>query len=149
LNQSIRITKEFTFEMAHALYGHNGACKNIHGHSYHLAVTVKGVPLEQEGQSSNGMVMDFSDLKRIVKENIIDIFDHALVLNSNSPQATIDLKGIAEKLILLPYQPTCENMLIDFAGKIKNHLPKELTLQRLLLRETTTSYAEWLTEDNL
>jgi 6-pyruvoyltetrahydropterin/6-carboxytetrahydropterin synthase len=147
--KTVRITKEFTFEMAHALYGHNGACKNIHGHSYQLSVTVKGIPLEQEGHSSNGMVMDFSDLKKIVKENIFDIFDHALVLNSNSPQATIDLKGIAEKLILLPYQPTCENMLVDFAERIKNHLPKDIILQRLLLRETATSYAEWVAEDNL
>jgi 6-pyruvoyltetrahydropterin/6-carboxytetrahydropterin synthase len=146
--QTIRISKEFTFEMAHALYGHKGDCKNIHGHSYKLTITLKGKPIQQEGHSSNGMVMDFSDLKKIVNENIINEFDHALALNANSPQADIDLKGIANKLILLPYQPTCENMLIDFSERINKKLPDGIKLHSMLLRETATSFAEWNCEDN-
>jgi 6-pyruvoyltetrahydropterin/6-carboxytetrahydropterin synthase len=147
--QKIRISKEFTFEMAHALYGHNGACRNIHGHSYKLTVTLKGYPLKQEGLSSNGMVMDFSDLKKIVNENIINVFDHALVLNTGSPHAELDLKSAGDKIILVPYQPTCENMLMDFSDRIKFKLPEGVILHSLVLRETATSFAEWYAEDNI
>ncbi len=63
----IRISKEFQFEMAHALYGYNGPCKNIHGHSYKLCVCVIGDVIKDETNAKNGMVMDFSDLKKIVQ----------------------------------------------------------------------------------
>jgi len=79
----IRVTKEFNFEMAHALYNYEGPCRNIHGHSYRLFVTVKGTPIKDVKHPENGMVIDFSKLKKIVKENIINIFDHSLVLYYN------------------------------------------------------------------
>ncbi|HQQ12325.1 MAG TPA: 6-carboxytetrahydropterin synthase, partial [Bacteroidales bacterium] len=62
----IRITKEFKFEMAHALLGYDGPCRNVHGHSYELIVTVIGEPIAETGHVKLGMVMDFGDLKRIV-----------------------------------------------------------------------------------
>jgi len=62
----IRITKEFQFEMAHALLGYDGPCKNIHGHSYQLKVTVKGVVKENTSDSDEGMVIDFGVIKKIV-----------------------------------------------------------------------------------
>jgi 6-pyruvoyltetrahydropterin/6-carboxytetrahydropterin synthase len=144
----IRISKEFTFEMAHVLYGHKGACKNVHGHSYQLTVTLKGSTINELGDSADGMVMDFSDLKKIVQEEVLEKFDHALVLNANSPHSELNLKGIADKLILLPFQPTCENMLTDFANRISKRLPSEISLHSLRLRETATTYAEWFAEDN-
>ena len=76
---SIRITKHFDFESAHALYGYDGKCKNIHGHSYHIYVTVIGTPIEDDKHPKNGMVMDFGDLKVIVKREIVSKFDHAVV----------------------------------------------------------------------
>ena len=69
---TIRITKEFTFETAHALYGYDGKCKNIHGHSYKLAVTVIGTPITDPTNVKMGMVIDFGDLKSIVKEEVVD-----------------------------------------------------------------------------
>ena len=69
----IRITKHFDFETAHALYGYDGKCKNIHGHSYHLHVTVIGIPIDDDQDPKNGMVMDFGDLKVIVKNEIIKL----------------------------------------------------------------------------
>ena len=63
----IRITKKFTFEAGHALYGYDGKCKNVHGHSYKLYVTVIGVPIADKDNVKYGMVIDFSDLKSIVK----------------------------------------------------------------------------------
>ncbi|HRG51617.1 MAG TPA: 6-carboxytetrahydropterin synthase [Bacteroidia bacterium] len=144
----IRVTKEFRFEMAHALLGYDGPCKNIHGHSYQLAVTLKGKPINNELDSKNGMVVDFADIKKLVTAQIIQPFDHALVLNK---ETSVQLKSELQehKLLMVAFQPTCENMLIHFVEKIKNALPPELTLHHLFLRETSTSFAEWYAEDNV
>jgi|TARA_B110000914_G_scaffold94478_1_gene83029 6-pyruvoyltetrahydropterin/6-carboxytetrahydropterin synthase len=143
----IRITKEFKFEMAHALHGYDGLCKNIHGHSYRLWVTVKGEVRNETGHTKDGMVMDFGVLKEIVKPNIVDKYDHSLVLNANSPHANIEL-SVFDKVYYLPYQPTSENLVIDFANQIKNSLPKGITLCKVILSETATSFAEWNVDDN-
>ncbi|NQW36550.1 MAG: 6-carboxytetrahydropterin synthase [Flavobacteriales bacterium] len=147
---NIRITKHFNFEAAHALYGYDGKCKNIHGHSYQLFVTVIGKPIKDSEHIKNGMVMDFGDLKKIVNKEIVADFDHATVLNNQSPHrdlATI-LTSNAHKIVLVEYQPTSENMLIDFAERIKKHLPKNVNLHNLKLYETADSYAEWFASDN-
>jgi 6-pyruvoyltetrahydropterin/6-carboxytetrahydropterin synthase len=143
----IRITKEFKFEMAHALHGYDGLCKNIHGHSYKLWVTVKGEVRNENGHVKDGMVIDFAELKEIVKPEIIDKYDHSLVLNANSPHASIDLSAF-EKVFYLPYQPTSENLVIDFATLIQSKIPKRITLCKVVLSETATSFAEWNLEDN-
>ena len=145
----IRITKEFKFEMAHALMGYDGPCRNIHGHSYALKVTVAGRPVTDETNPKLGMVMDFGDLKKIVREAIVDEFDHALVLNNKMPAQFIDeLKENFERIIMVDYQPTSELMIIDFAERIQKLLPQNVELKYLLLRETVTSYAEWFAEEN-
>jgi len=146
----IRITKQFTFETGHALYGYDGKCKNVHGHSYKLSVTVIGVPNSNKNHVKLGMVIDFGDLKKIVKEEIVDPFDHATVFNKHTPHIELaqELINRGHKVILANYQPTSENMVIDFAEKIKKRLPKEVTLHALKLRETETAYAEWYASDN-
>jgi 6-pyruvoyltetrahydropterin/6-carboxytetrahydropterin synthase len=145
---SLRITKEFNFEMAHALYGYDGPCKNIHGHSYQLSVTLKGQVSSNKKESRNGMVMDFSDLKLIVKP-IIEKLDHATMLNADSPHKKSAVNNnLFRKLILSQYQPTCENILIDIAERITIQLPSTIKLHHLKLRETPSSYAEWYAEDN-
>tara|TARA_B110000881_G_C18517333_1_gene485643 strand:+ start:215 stop:649 length:435 start_codon:yes stop_codon:yes gene_type:complete len=143
----IRITKEFKFEMAHALHGYDGLCKNIHGHSYKLLVTVKGDIKNDSGNAKDGMVLDFDILKSIVKPEIIKKYDHSLVLNGNSSHAEIDLSAF-EKVFFLPYQPTSENLVADFALKIKSKLPEGIELYKVILSETATSFAEWNIEDN-
>lgn len=145
--KKIRITKEFKFEMAHALFGYDGLCKNIHGHSYRLWVTIIGNVLEEENHVKNGMVLDFSLLKKIVKPEIVDKYDHSLVLNANSPHANIDFSAF-EKVFLLPYQPTSENLVYDFVQIIKEKLPKNVSLYKVTLSETANSYAEWCADDN-
>jgi 6-pyruvoyl tetrahydropterin synthase/QueD family protein len=143
----VRITKEFKFEMAHALHGYDGLCKNIHGHSYKLLVTVKGEIKNASGNAKDGMVLDFDILKSIVKPEIIKKYDHSLVLNGNSSHAEIDLSAF-EKVFFLPYQPTSENLVADFALKIKSKLPEGIELYKVILSETATSFAEWNIEDN-
>lgn len=145
----IRITKEFKFETAHALKGYDGLCKNIHGHSYELLVTVIGEPIEDQLSAKLGMVMDFGDLKKIVRAEIVDQMDHALVLNKNSEEAN-SLMGRDEmfnRVLLVDYQPTSENMLIDFAARLEPLFSRGIKLYSLLLRETVTSYAEWFAAD--
>jgi len=145
----IRITKEFKFEMAHALKAYDGPCRNIHGHSYELKVTVSGNPIVDERNPKLGMVMDFGDLKKIVRETIVEAFDHALVLKNDYPDnLTTELKNNFNKIIFLNYQPTSELMVADFAERIKTKLPDSVSLKYLLLRETVTSYAEWYADDN-
>ena len=125
----IRITKKFDFETGHALYGYDGKCKNIHGHSYKLFVTVQGTPITDNSHVKYGMVIDFTDLKKIVKEEIVDKFDHATVFNKNTPHlelATL-LSERNHDVILVDYQPTTEMMVIDFAEKISKRLPENIS----------------------
>jgi len=144
----VRISKEFTFDMAHALLGYDGLCRNIHGHSYTLVVTVIGSPVHDSQSPKNGMLIDFKDLKNIIKQQIVDRFDHALVLNKLTPGDLVEmLVRNYDKIVLLDYQPTTENMIADMAGQIKSLLPSHLRLYSLRLRETPSSYAEWFEGD--
>ncbi len=144
-----RITKVFKFDMAHALPGHDGLCKNIHGHSYELLVTLIGEPINDISSPKYGMVIDFKDLKQIIKELIVGQMDHALILRSDTyPNLIIELKKHYDRIILVDYQPTSENMIIDFAERIKKALPANVKLHHLKLWETITSYIEWFAEDN-
>ena len=147
---NIRITKQFSFETGHALYGYDGKCKNVHGHSYKLSVTVIGKPILNRSNVKFGMVIDFTDLKKIVKEEIVDQFDHATVFNETTPHIELanELKTRGHHVILVDYQPTSENMVIDFAQRIKNRLPEGIALFSLKLQETETSFAEWFASDN-
>ena len=146
----IRITKQFSFETAHALYGYDGKCRNLHGHSYKLSVTVMGTPIADTSHVKLGMVIDFGDLKKIVKEDIEDVFDHATVFNKNTPHVELagELEQRGHDVILVDYQPTTENMILDFAERIKKKLPNTIELHSLRLQETETSYAEWYASDN-
>ena len=146
----IRLTREFSFEAAHALEGYDGKCREIHGHSYRLFVTVVGKPIADESNPKLGMVMDFGELKRIVNSEIVEGLDHAFVM-----RRTERAKRMAEMLgsefrniVLVDYQPTCENMLIDFAGRLCKALPEGVNLHSLRLYETAKSYAEWVAEEN-
>ena len=145
----IRITKHFDFEAAHALHGYDGKCKNIHGHSYQLYVTIIGTPINKKDHPKNGMVLDFGDLKRIVNTEIIDIYDHSIVLNKNSEHLDLAkrISDYSHRMVLVGYQPTSEMMLIDFAEKIKAKLPDYVELHSLKLYETNNSYAEWFAGD--
>ncbi|WP_430428843.1 6-pyruvoyl trahydropterin synthase family protein [Maribacter litoralis] len=147
---NIRITKQFNFETGHALYGYDGKCRNVHGHSYKLSVTVIGRPITDTSHVKLGMVIDFGDLKKIVKEDIVDVFDHATVFNKNTPHVELakELMDREHNVILADYQPTSENMVIDFAAKIKARLPENISLFSLKLQETDTSFAEWYASDN-
>lgn len=147
---TIRITKQFSFETGHALYGYDGKCRNVHGHSYKLYVTVIGQPISETTHVKLGMVIDFSDLKVIVKNKIVDVFDHATVFNKNTPHVELakELADRGHNVLLVDYQPTSEMMIIDFANVIKQELPSHIKLHSLKLQETDSSYAQWFASEN-
>jgi len=145
----VRVTKEFDFEMAHALWNYDGACKNIHGHSYRLFVTIIGEPIEDENNVKFGMVLDFKDLKAIVKTNIVDFLDHSLIVYEKAEGESLDaVKLMYEKVHIFSFQPTCENLIVYIAEVLKEKLPSSLKLHSIKLYETATSYAEWFASDN-
>lgn len=150
MGNKIRITKQFSFETGHALYGYDGKCKNVHGHSYKLSVTVIGQPITDSTNVKFGMVIDFSDLKKIVKEEIVEVFDHATVFNKNTPHVELakELQIRGHNVLLVDYQPTSEMMVLDFQNKISQRLPKHIKLHALKLQETDSSFAEWYAHDN-
>ena len=147
--KKVRVTKEFNFEMAHALWNYDGACKNIHGHSYRLFVTIIGSPITDEDNVKFGMVLDFKDLKSVVKRNVVDKLDHSLIVYTKADQESLkSLRKMYEKVFVYDFQPTCENLILHIADIITEKLPADLELYSLKLYETATSYAEWFAVDN-
>ena len=122
----------------------------MHGHSYRLFVTIKGEPITDETDPKLGMVMDFGELKSIVAREITDRLDHSFVMR-RTPEAealATSMESSFTNVILVDYQPTCENMLVDFAARLKQALPERVELHSLRLHETATSYAEWFADEN-
>jgi 6-pyruvoyltetrahydropterin/6-carboxytetrahydropterin synthase len=149
-NPNIRVTKEFRFEMAHVLWNYDGPCRNVHGHSYRLFVTISGIPVNDPENPKNGMVIDFSDLKAIVKKQILDIFDHASVISRFADRGKRELfRRMLGNMVEVDYQPTCENLVADFAQRISPGLPAGVKLHNLKLYETSTSFTEWHASENL
>lgn len=145
----IRVTKRFHFEMAHTLHEYDGLCRNIHGHSYNLEVTLAGEPRNEPGHPKDGMVMDFADLKHLVKSEIVNRFDHSLMINKLAPEEEVELlRKTSERIILVDFQPTTENIVSYIAEILQEKLPPGVSLFSIRLFETVTAFAEWFAEDN-
>lgn len=150
MSSAIRVTREFSFEMAHVLRNYDGPCRNVHGHSYRLFVTLSGVPVNDAENPKNGMVIDFTELKNIVLGKIVNQFDHSVVISKDFDR---DKRGMMEKIfgntVVVDYQPTCENLVADFASRLIKEIPAGISLHSLRLYETAKSYAEWFASDNI
>lgn len=145
----IRVSREFTFEMAHVLKGYDGPCKNVHGHSYRLFVTLSGIPVNDITDPKNGMVIDFYDINEIVIRKILNRFDHSVVISSDFDyEKKKVLSSAFGNTVIVDYQPTCENLVNDFALTLKDEFPAGIMLHSLRLYETEKSYAEWFATDN-
>jgi 6-pyruvoyltetrahydropterin/6-carboxytetrahydropterin synthase len=140
---AVRITKIFSFEAAHALKDYDGPCKNIHGHSYKLWVTVSG-----RVNRETGILIDFGFLKNIIYDNIISAFDHRLLLHAEDEMVKNNIGILTQNLMVLPFNPSSENLSIHFAELITNALPENVKLHHLKLYETETSFTEWYENDN-
>lgn len=130
--------------MAHALVGYDGACREIHGHSYRMFVTVEGVPCAEHEHPKFGMAVDFGDLKRVVNRSVVERYDHSFMIRlTPESQEVVDvLKRHFSKIYAVDWQPTCENMVQHFAELIRPELPEGIVLRGIKLHETATSYVE-------
>jgi 6-pyruvoyltetrahydropterin/6-carboxytetrahydropterin synthase len=138
----LRITKIFHFEMAHAINDYPGSCKNVHGHSYELHVTVAADKDHDYYIAAPGFITDFKELKELVGSCIIQTLDHKLLLSNayavNHPAITAE-----ENLVVWEAEPTAENLLIYIQRCISKKLDEGVRLVALKLYETKDSYAEW------
>ncbi len=141
------VTKKFTLDFAHALDGYDGPCRNIHGHTYHLEISVLGRVCRKEQSTKTGMVVDFKHLKKLVHDCIEADFDHALVLNGSSEKhrkMATELGNQFNKIVMLESQPTCENILLEFKNRIEPGIRNfQGILYEIKLQETPTSSATW------
>lgn len=140
------INKEFKFDTAHILPNHYGQCKNLHGHTYKLIVSCTGE--HKKDLSSECMIIDFSKLKKIVEENIINRFDHAFILGAENEEVEKDIKIVLMKhnlkFVDLGYRSTAENISKYIFNKLKPILKSEnIELIKITLYETETSYIEY------
>jgi len=139
----LSISRIFTFEMAHVLSNHHGLCKNLHGHSYKLHISLSGKIIDEPDAANDGMIMDFGELKEIVNQHILSKFDHTLVVYQKAANAQDLLNLPFERIEVLNFQPTCENLVLHFVHLLELNLPKRLKLYKLRLYETANSYSEW------
>lgn len=140
----IRITKQFTFHMAHAIEGYDGLCAHIHGHEYMLQVTVAGNP------DDNGMVIDFKRLKDIVQERILDWYDHSLLLKDTEKSRSIadSMEAGWGNVHIVPFQPSSENIVLDMVLRLESAFRGNVSLFSIRLCETGSSWVEWFKDDN-
>lgn len=139
------VTKIFHFEMAHAINGYQGACKNIHGHSYELHVTVSADNQEKGYIAVPGFIIDFKELKQVVQSSVIRVFDHKLVLSKDYLSKNPGIHS-QENLVIWNAEPTAENLLLYMHDAICDKLPNHVNLIRLKLYETKDSYAELIND---
>ena len=139
----IAVTKIFRFEMAHALCKYEGACKNIHGHSYVLHVTVAStLTNEKDFLPGPGFILDFKVLKKWVNTCVIEKLDHQLVLSEEYLYSHPHIKDLPN-LVIWEREPSAENILLFIQHTLAEALPDNIQILKLLLFETADSYAEW------
>lgn len=139
MNQ-VRVCKIFTFDAAHQLEGHKGKCANVHGHTYKLEVIVSGVPITADNPAEEGFVMDFGDIKEVVKEKIVDVLDHSFLAMGNEPGFEA-LRHTGSKISQLGFRTTAENLCLFICHTLRS---SGLPMYSVRVWETPTSYAEVL-----
>ena len=134
----LTVTKSVKFDAAHVLTNHQGLCKNLHGHTYRVEVSVTQAP----GDNAD-MVIDFKDLKKKCEEVILERYDHAFMYNSES-QAESEIAAVVTKYgmraVAMPYRSTAENLARHFFGVLREHVAG---LSRVRVWETPDSSAEY------
>lgn len=133
----ITLTKKFEFEAAHRISNYEGLCREIHGHTYKLEVTISG-PIDPE----TDMILDFKTFKSLVKTSVIEQFDHALLLKDNKENRKL-FEHYSGKITWMKTEPTAERMLQGMADTLQRLIPPPAQLDSLLLYETSNSFASW------
>jgi 6-pyruvoyltetrahydropterin/6-carboxytetrahydropterin synthase len=145
----MQITTRLEFDAGHRIPDHKSQCRNLHGHRYALEITLSGDIINQEKMSENGMIMDFSDVKRIARDSVVDVWDHAFLVYKNDVEVLNFLKSLPNhKTVIFPSVPTAENMAAEAFRILKNQYKdtygNHLKLERVRLFETPNNWADAL-----
>ena len=144
----LTITKRLEFDAGHRIPDHKSKCRNLHGHRYALEITLEGEPVDVPGASDNGMLMDFSDVKQIALQHLVDVWDHAFIVYEGDAAMQLLLSGLPDhKTVVVPKIPTVENLAMVayeiLAPHYTRRFGKQLTLAKVRLYETPTSWADY------
>jgi 6-pyruvoyltetrahydropterin/6-carboxytetrahydropterin synthase len=145
----MQITTRLEFDAGHRIPDHKSQCRNLHGHRYALEITLSGDIISQEKASENGMVMDFSDVKQIARNSVVDVWDHAFLVYKNDAQVLDFLNTLPNhKTVIFSSVPTAENMAAEafriLQNQYKDVYGNHLKLERVRLFETPNSWADAL-----
>lgn len=143
----MQITTRLEFDAGHRIPHHKSQCRNLHGHRYALEITLSGDIIAESQRSESGMVMDFSDVKRIARESVVDVWDHAFLVYKDDKTVLDFLNSLPNhKTVIFPTVPTAENMAAEAFKILKNQYldtyGNHLKLDRVRLYETPNSWAD-------
>lgn len=148
----LTITRKLEFDAGHRIPDHKSQCRNLHGHRYTLEITLAGAVIEMEGNSDNGMIMDFSDIKSLAKQHLVDVWDHAFLVYAQDTAVRDFLATLPHhKTVVIDRIPTVENLARTAFDILKmvyqDRYGTGLHLHKLMLHETPNCWAE-ITEDD-
>lgn len=141
------ITRRLEFDAGHRIPNHNSQCKHLHGHRYAIEIALSGDIIATEGRSEQGMVMDFSDVKRIAQETVVNAWDHAFLVYRGDRTVCDFLNSLPDhKTVILDVVPTAEH-LAQIAFKLLDNAYRDtygnnLRLERVRLYETPNNWAD-------
>lgn len=143
----MQITTRLEFDAGHRIPDHKSQCRNLHGHRYAIEITLSGDIIQQDHASENGMVMDFSDVKKIARETVVDVWDHAFIVYEGDQVVLDFLNSLPNhKTVIFPTIPTAENMASEafrlLKAQYKDMYGNHLTLERVRLYETPNSWTD-------
>ncbi len=143
----LTITRKLEFDAGHRIPDHKSQCRNLHGHRYTLEITLVGNVIDVEGSSDNGMIMDFSDIKALAKQHLVDVWDHAFLVYEKDVQVRAFLDSLpGHKTVVISRIPTVENLARTafdiLRAAYRDHYGTGLRLQKLVLHETPNCWAE-------
>ena len=143
----LTITRKLEFDAGHRIPDHKSQCRNLHGHRYTLEITLLGAVIDVEGSSDNGMIMDFSDVKVLAKQHLVDVWDHAFLVYEKDNKVRQFLDSLpGHKTVVINCIPTVENLAKTAFDILKaayqDRYGTGLRLQKLVLHETPNCWAE-------
>lgn len=148
----MQITRRLEFDAGHRIPDHQSHCRHLHGHRYVIEITLVGEVIQASGQPMNGMVMDFSEVKSLALESLVDSWDHAFIVYRGDVAIVEFLKTIPDhKTVVLDVVPTAENLAAIAFAKLdavyRDRYGNHLQLERIRLYETPNCWADALRAD--
>jgi 6-pyruvoyltetrahydropterin/6-carboxytetrahydropterin synthase len=143
----LTITRKLEFDAGHRIPDHKSQCRNLHGHRYTLEITLVGEVIREEGSSDQGMIMDFSDVKALAKQHLVDVWDHAFLVYAKDEKVRTFLQSLpGHKTVIIDSIPTVENLAQTAFDILKpayqDRYGTGLRLHKLVLHETPNCWAE-------